>query len=55
MNEKTFVCACCHERIPIDEIGAPEREFCDDCYYTGRCIETDDEDDEEDNDSEDEG
>ena len=47
-DEKPFVCACCHERIPIDEIDDPEREFCDDCCYTGRCIEPDDEDDEED-------
>lgn len=49
-DDGMFVCACCHERIPIDEIDDPEREICDECYYSGRCIEmgeSEEEDDEE--------
>ena len=42
-----FVCSCCHRRFPVDEIDDPDMQgtICNDCYYTGKCIEPDEEDD----------
>ena len=42
-----FVCSCCHRRFPVDEIDDPDMHgtICNDCYYTGKCIEPDVEDD----------
>ena len=42
-DEETIVCPSCHQRIRVDEIDDPDLQgdICNDCYYTGKCLEPD--------------